>query len=166
MVGWFEKKRWLRNYVRLMRRSGSPEYVARGVAVGLFCAFVTPLFQMPLALILALWVRGSRFAALLFTWVSNPLTIPLIYPFQCVVGGWLLGKPSEFHSASSALSGLVEEHSIPAFLRLEEGMLWRFFIGGIVLGLCSALVGYPVFKGAAQRFQQRRARRIARRLKV
>jgi len=70
---------WLRafHYVkhRMRRLPGSPEQIARGVFAGAFTVF-TPFFGMHfvVAAILAKSMRGSILAALLATFIGNPLT--------------------------------------------------------------------------------------------
>jgi uncharacterized protein (DUF2062 family) len=150
------KKARLQGYIRLMNHPGTPQYVARGVAIGLFCAFVVPLFQMALAFFLALGLKGARFSALLFTWVSNPFTIPFIYPLQCFVGNYLLGNPLSYHRVNLLLADLIRDHSVEVFLNLEKELLCSFFVGGLALGLLIAPLGYFIFLGIVVRFKRDR----------
>jgi len=166
-IKFLDKKARVQGYVRLMNHPGTPQYVARGVAIGLFCAFVVPLFQMALAFLLALRLKGARFSAILFTWVSNPFTIPFIYPLQCFVGSYLLGHPLSYHRVSLLLSDLIRDHSLEVFLNLEKELLCSFFLGGFVLGLLIALVGYFIFLGIILRFKRDRLQlKIWRRKKL
>ena len=61
---------------RFTRRS-----VPRGVALGLFCAFIVPLGQVFLAAFMALPARANVPISALVTFVTNPLT----FPFWAVV---------------------------------------------------------------------------------
>lgn len=51
------------------------EAVARGVAIGLFWAFVMPLGQIPLAVAHCVWWRANIPVAVVATLVTNPLTL-------------------------------------------------------------------------------------------
>ncbi|MEJ7932127.1 DUF2062 domain-containing protein [Ramlibacter sp. AN1015] len=51
------------------------ESVARGVAIGVFWAFVMPLGQIPLAAAHCIWWRANIPVSVLATLVTNPLTL-------------------------------------------------------------------------------------------
>ncbi|MGB0798882.1 MAG: DUF2062 domain-containing protein, partial [Planktomarina sp.] len=79
----YPKGGWTRAYTyvkhRLHRLPGTPEQIARGIAVGVFTSF-TPFYGLHflVAAGLALMLRGSVLAALLGTFFGNPLTyIPI-----------------------------------------------------------------------------------------
>ena len=77
------RSRWLRPVSQrllapeLWRMRG--ETVARGVAVGVFWAFIIPFAQILFATLHCVWWRGNIPVAAAITFVTNPLT----------VGGWL-----------------------------------------------------------------------------
>lgn len=157
------KRKWFQVYLGLMNHPATPGKVARGVAIGLCCAFVVPVFQMALAFVLAVLFKGARFSALLFTWISNPFTIPLIYPLQYFVGGHLVGQPVSYEVASRSLAGMLAKPSLPAFAGLGRELLVPFFVGGLFLGLVVAVVGYFLSKAVIIRFRARKSRRIMQR---
>ena len=166
-MGWLDKKTWIQHYVELMSRSGSPQYVARGAAIGVFCAFVVPFSQMALALLLAVFLRAARFPALLFTWISNPFTIAFIYPLQCFVGSHLLGEPLSYHRAELLFSDLIRSPSLQSVLALGDDLLVPFFFGGLVLGLLFALLGYLIVIRLVKQFRARRhVRRLQRKKQI
>ena len=91
---------------RLRRLSDTPHAVALGFAIGVFTA-ATPFLgtHMVMAVLLAWVIGGSVVAALLGTFVGNPLTYPLIWYSTYEVGNLMLrGKtpkePSIFPAAS------------------------------------------------------------------
>src|SRR5690606_12186808 len=53
--------------------------VSAGVAIGVFVALQPIVGQMPLAAVLALWLRGNLPLALTLTWLTNPLTYAPVY---------------------------------------------------------------------------------------
>jgi uncharacterized protein len=66
--------------------------VARGVAVGLFVAFIPLPMQMLIAAVLAAWFKANIPIAMAMTWITNPLTfIPINYSIYRL-GKWLLGE--------------------------------------------------------------------------
>jgi hypothetical protein len=85
---------------------GSPEAIARGLAIGLFVAFTPTIgVQLILAAALATLLGASRAAALVPVWITNPVTIPPIYGFTYMVGSWFFPGPPANRMAE-VLSGL------------------------------------------------------------
>jgi hypothetical protein len=78
--------------LKFMRLRGTPEEVAKGLALGIFIG-LTPTFgfQMLLAVFLAVILNENKFAAVLGVWVTNPLTAPFIYALEYESGRVLLG---------------------------------------------------------------------------
>ncbi|WP_331274412.1 DUF2062 domain-containing protein [Pseudooceanicola algae] len=81
---------------RLRRLPDSPEKISRGIAVGIFTVF-TPLFGLhfPFAAALALLVRGNVLAALLATFISNPLTFVPISLISLQTGFYIVNTAAE-----------------------------------------------------------------------
>ena len=77
---------------RLRRLSKSPHAVALGFAVGVFSA-LTPFLgtHMVMAALIAWIVGGSIVAAILGTFLGNPLTYPLLWYSTYEVGNLMLG---------------------------------------------------------------------------
>ena len=78
---------------------GNPHYLALGIAIGVFVG-MTPTFPLHtiIAIPFAHIFRGSKRAALLGVWISNPLTLPFCYYISYKVGMLTLDKPSPFES--------------------------------------------------------------------
>ena len=55
--------------------------LAKGVAVGFFCAFIPVPFQMLLAILGALIFKTNLPLAILAVWITNPITMPAIFLF-------------------------------------------------------------------------------------
>jgi len=65
--------------------------VAKGIAIGLFCAFLPMPFEMLAAIFIAVSMGGHLPFAVVGVWVSNPLTwIPLYTPCY-LLGAWMMG---------------------------------------------------------------------------
>ncbi|WP_417664999.1 DUF2062 domain-containing protein [Pseudidiomarina sp.] len=116
------------NLWHLNRRSA-----AGGFAVGLFCAFIPVPFQMVLAAAAAIPFRVNLPLSVALVWVSNPITMPVLFYFCYLIGTWLLGQPSQ--AFAFELSWQWLGHSIttigPAFL-----------LGCLIMAIVSSLVGY------------------------
>ena len=149
----------LRLYFKLMRNPGTPESVGRGVAVGLFSAFITPLGQMPLALLLALPLRGAKGAAVLSTWVTNPLNMPVVYPVQCYLGSFIIGDPLSYELVKQLVLNALHNPSMETWWSLGGELVASFLAGGMLFGLLSAVPGYFLTIEMVRRYRARKIKR-------
>jgi hypothetical protein len=78
----------------IIHTKDSPDQIAGGVALGLFIAFaVPPGLQLATALSVSVLLRVNAMAAGAMVFVSNPLTMPIIYPFAAYLGSLITGIP-------------------------------------------------------------------------
>lgn len=139
-------------YWRLLRLSGPPEAIARGLACGVF-AGLFPLFglQTILGICLALIFRGNKIIAAAGTWVSNPLTYVPIYAFNFHLGKWLLQK----NSLTDISLGSWQEFKV-----LGSEIIWTLFVGcftvGMVGGICSYFLGLTLIRRVRASYRSRR----------
>lgn len=68
--------------------------VARAMAVGLFAAFIPIPLQMLLAAFLAISVRGNMPIAVSLVWLTNPITMPVVFFCTYMTGTWLMNIPA------------------------------------------------------------------------
>jgi uncharacterized protein (DUF2062 family) len=144
---------------RILHVDDTSRRIALGVAVGVWTAF-TPFLglHMFMALAIAALVRANKALAVLFVWVSNPFTMIPVYTASYLVGRFFVGR---FHH-SSIKPGKIGE--LLGNLFSFENMLtclyskpfWRELakvfgkiglevtVGGFILGLLAALIGYFV----------------------
>ena len=126
---------------------GNPHYLAMGMGIGVFVG-MTPTFPFHtiISIPLAHIFRGSKRAALLGVWISNPLTLPFCYYISYKVGMLTLDKPSPFKS--------LDLTSFDDFLNLglEVGgaMMMGGLILGVILGLLTYMITYHVARVTAQ----------------
>ena len=120
------RSRWLRPVSHrllapeLWRMRG--ETVARGVAVGVFWAFIIPFAQIVFATLHCVWWRANIPVAAAITFVTNPLT----------VGGWLW--------LAYRVGSLVVQAPPPLVPAADVGMMgWLHAVG------VPALVGMALF---------------------
>ena len=162
---------------RILHTDDSPERIARGIAVGLFTAWL-PFFGLHiiLALIFAAIIRANKAMALLFIWISNPLTALFIYYPAYQVGHFILGffrdtptvDPGQLENLFAEALSL--KRIVLEFFTLD---LWKqvwdvfteigleMFIGGVLLGLIVAKVSYWLSLMLITRVRSRRLRRRA-----
>ncbi|MEI8206506.1 MAG: DUF2062 domain-containing protein [Kiritimatiellales bacterium] len=143
--------------MQLMRHPGTPESVGRGVAVGLFSAFIIPAGHMLLAFPLAMLVRGARVSAVLSTWIINPLTLSVAYPVQCYLGSFVIGKPLSYALIKKLVLDAIQTPSMETAGALSRELIASFFAGGLVLGAAAAVIGYFFTTEMARRYQTRRS---------
>lgn len=136
---------------RFTRRS-----VPRGVALGLFAAFIVPIGQIFLAAFLALPARANVPLAAAVTFVTNPFTLPFWLYAANRTGAVMLNIDAAVGIGAGQLAhdrGLLAEV-------LEVGGVTAF--GFIVLSLVSAALGYLVSGFVWKRIViSRRRRRLA-----
>jgi len=147
---------WWCEFVRqLMELRGQPHEIALGMAIGVFIG-ITPTIPLHtiLAVTLALLVRGSKLAAALGVWVSNPLSIPLFYYGSYRIGQLVLGLPG---------ISLPDDRSLLAMASLGGKIVGAMLLGGVILGVVPAILAYvvtlkfassPLFQGTAAEHQK------------
>lgn len=169
----------LRLVIPLKRGQMPPEYVARGVAVGLAIAF-TPTVGVQLIAVFGLWALSRylperyRFhivPAFAWVWVTNVFTIGPIYYTFLLTGQAMLGRFEELGSIgleafSTRLTELVSAET-GFFEGLWEGTVALFdiwglplFIGSLPWAIASAWLGYVWSLRFVTRFRERRQERI------
>jgi uncharacterized protein (DUF2062 family) len=127
--------------VRMRQLEGNPHYIAMGMAVGIFIS-ITPIIplQTLVAVTLAFLVRGSKSAAALGTWLSNPLTIPLVYYADYKLGCVVLNCQSTVDT--------IAFDSFAEFMDLGLEVTSAMLVGSLVIGSVLGVVAYFVtFRG-------------------
>ncbi|MEO1005305.1 MAG: DUF2062 domain-containing protein [Cyanobacteria bacterium J06638_38] len=123
-------------YLKLLRLSGKPKFVAKGLAVGVF-AGCFPFFgiQSLVGILLATVCRGSKVAALAATWISNPLTYVPLFVFNYKIGKLLLGT-------KDATLPPLDIESFTAFKELGSTFAITLLTGSFVVGMILAVITY------------------------
>ena len=119
---------------RVKNLEGDPHFVAMGLAIGVFIS-ITPTipFHTVLAVSLAILLRGSKVAAALGVWFSNPVTAPIFYWGSYKLGMYILGNRAPFD---------VKYESILELLDLGMDVTIAMIAGGIILGILPGIASY------------------------
>lgn len=134
---------------RFTRRS-----VPRGVALGLFSAFIIPVGQIFLSAFLALPLRANVPVSALVTFITNPFT----FPFWVVVANRVGALFIEFEAVDAdELSGGAWTWLVDFF-----EMAGTTVLGFVVLAIATSALGYLI-SGAVWRVivARKRAKRLA-----
>lgn len=155
-------------YFKLMRNAGSPEYNARGIGLGLFIGLLVPMgLQLLIVVPLAFLCKASKVLAAGFTFVTNHLTIFVLYPLQCWIGSYLIFRPLTYGDVSARLKSLIDSQDWQSAWRaicelgVELGI--AFFAGGLLFASIGGGIGYFVSLFLFRQYQARKAAKRARR---
>ncbi|NHF71722.1 DUF2062 domain-containing protein [Paracoccus xiamenensis] len=175
---------WLRaaQYVlyRVRRLPDQPHKIGRGVAAGTFISF-TPLhgFHFLAAAGIAWVLGGNILAALLATFVGNPITFPFIAYASTWLGREILGTHGKlspkliFNDFADATAQIW--HNLGAAFGPEVAhwdRLGSFFhdiflpylVGGIILGTVAGIIAHYMTVPVIRAYHRRRARKLAQRI--
>lgn len=141
-------------YLKMIREPMPPHNIAIGLAVGVFAGFLPIIpFQTIVALVFAWPVRGSKIAAALGTWVSNPLNW---VPFYMML--YYVGKAVSPFSVPPFNPSLLEFK-----VMIQQGWQWLavMCVGGVVLGIPASIISYVLCLRAVKVYRARKAARRA-----
>jgi uncharacterized protein (DUF2062 family) len=123
-----------------------------GMAIGVFVS-ITPTipFHTIIAVALAFVLKGSKPAAAIGVWFSNPVTIPLFYIYSFKVGTFFLNKSIPFDT---------KFESITELMTLGLDVTIAMIAGGVILGIVPAIIAYFVtykfFKAIREKVRRRK----------
>lgn len=157
---------------RILGVKDSSHRIALGVAIAFFVAWTPTIgFQMIIAVALASLLGGNRAVTIPIVWITNPITaVPLYYTNWCV--GHMIHRGSlEFDpSVRAALTKFVGTKGGPlGYLQnFLDASFWRelgvlladcgidLWIGSVLLGLCIALISYPICRRGVKTYRHMR----------
>ncbi len=161
-------KKKLKFIDRVKQLQGDPHYLAMGMATGVFTA-MTPLipFHTVMAIAIAYILKGSRPAAILGVWASNPFTVILIYIGCYKIAILFLG-----HSHGDATTVKILVHTMEQDIDLYDKFIVfvHFFntklklfaamvAGGVIMGLPAGVVSYFLTKTFVRKIDLQRDKR-------
>jgi len=122
---------------RFTRRS-----VPRGIALGLIVGIIVPFAQILFAALLAAPVRANVPLAALMTFVTNPVTTPLIWVAAYWVGGMLLRIDAA--TVVAPVNRAIEETDLQRALEWLTGATMVTAFGLVVIAVVSAALSYLI----------------------
>lgn len=144
---------------RFTRRS-----VPRGVALGLFAAFIIPIGQIFLSAFLALPARANVPLAALVTFVTNPFTLPFWMVVANRIGEFFL----RFEAAQASVAAAAAEGGAWDYLTMAYEIGAATLLGCLILAVVSPVVGYVVsgwvWRAVVSRKRARRLKAMEARL--
>ena len=157
---------------RILRADDSPSRIGRGVAIGVFMAWL-PLIGLQMLLVLAFSfiLRANKLVGLPVVWISNIFTLGPIYYPSYIVGTMILKleavsiKAFEHRFGEIFSSGLPWTGQIREFASVLFGeIIYPTFIGSLITGAIMALLSYFLTVWAIDRHRRHRISRRAKRL--
>jgi len=143
-------------YLRMLRQTDSPEKIALGAAIGVAAGILpTFFFGAVLAIGVAYIVKANKIAAVLGTFIMNPVTTPLFWTLSSMVGGVVFWQ--EWGTVASSFSDKD----------LMGGVRWAviiFMTGNIIVAATGAFITYFVVKALVVRHRERKLARRKMRL--
>jgi len=146
---------------RFLKIRGNPREVALGMSLGLFVG-MTPFMGLHtvIAIFLAALLKWNKISAALGVWVTNPFTAPFIYGITYFTGKLCMGIEKipelQTHLSYSIIITMLEK---------TPEILLVLTVGGIVVGLPLAFLGYYFSYSAISRYQEEIREKLARRSK-
>lgn len=159
-MSWISRQ-WQRLREKILREQATPEFIAKGWAIGMFYGCAIPFgFQLILSIPTAIILKGSKIGATVGTFVTNHFSIFVIYPIQCWTGNRLLGGELSYGAISHALRDVVQEQSWDSLVRIGEELVAAFFVGGIFFAAIFTPLTYFGVRALVRRHRARRAARL------
>lgn len=135
-------------YLKFKRLQGSPQFLAKGTAIGTFLG-ITPIIPLHtlLVILVTLLTRTSTVAAFLATLiVCNPFTYVAQYYFSIVIGNAVTPYDFNWERMKTVLDILIAKpgftESLQAFVSLGLEAAIVLVVGGSILALPFSIASY------------------------
>jgi hypothetical protein len=145
-------------YERFVKIRGNPREIALGFALGLFIG-MTPYMglHMAISVFLAALFKWNKIAAGMGAWISNPVTAPVIYSATFYAGEKILNTEN-----ACCLPTALNLDVILQLVKSAPEIFWILTVGGIVLGIPVAVLGYCLALATLLRYRERIREKIVR----
>lgn len=159
-------------YTKIVRGSGSPDYIARGWALGMFVGCVIPVFcQLIIAVPLSFVFRGSKVGAALGTFITTPPTAIFIYPVQIWLGNKIINGDLSPDAAKNLLAVFNSEtlsfaEKWSAFADMGGALVGAFFAGGLLWAAVMTPLTYFGVRYLVVRYRKMREKLFAAKKRV
>ena len=115
--------------------------------------------QIIVVLPLAVWFKAAKIPSIAFTFLTNHITIWILYPLQCYVGSWIIARPFEYSQIKDTLKSALTNQSLSELFSLGWSVVTSFFAGGLVFGLGLAIPGYFIAMKMIIMYRARKAKK-------
>ncbi|MBI2413421.1 MAG: DUF2062 domain-containing protein [Deltaproteobacteria bacterium] len=149
-------RRWLKLwYYRILRIDDPPERIARGAAIGVLMG-VLPTFGVGgfLAVGLAFLLKANKAAAVLGSFIVNPLTSPFFWTLSAVVGSFIMGEDSSTVMARIKHEGVLASTGWVGLV---------YMTGNVILSAVFTALSYYIVKAAVIRHRRKKEEKRLRR---
>ncbi len=147
-------------YMKAVTDKGTPEYIARGWALGVFIGFLIPFgLQLICSIPLSFLLKGSKLGAMVGTLVTNHVSIIVIYPVQCYIGNKLIGGSLTFAHMEEQMKDVIIHQEYKVLLSLGWEIVISFFAGGLLFAVIAAPIAYYGVKALVNRYRAMREKR-------
>ena len=151
-------KRWVRfHYLKILRMDDPPEKIARGAAIGV-CMGILPTFGIGgfIAFGVAFLLRANKAAAVIGSFIMNPVTSAFFWSMSVIIGSLVLGE--NYNHMLSKFKG-------ESFLSGAGWVYIVFLTGNIMISALFTVSSYFIVKRAVLRHRKIKAERRLRRFK-
>ncbi len=150
------KNATIRVYNRFIRLKGSPRQIALGFALGLFVG-MSPFFGMHIAIgvVLASLFGWSKIGAAIGVNITNVFTAPFIYPVTYWVGAKFIGFARHVKWPTELTFGEFVQ-----LVKQSPVIIMDLCVGGTILGLPLAIIGYYLALNAITLYRERIRKRV------
>jgi uncharacterized protein (DUF2062 family) len=107
--------------------------VSKAFLVGIFICLIPIPFQMAVAAVAAVWINCNLPISVALCWITNPVTMPIIFYFNYWVGALLLRRPPMEFEMQLSFSWLAEK-------LYEVGL--PLYVGSLVVAALFSLGSY------------------------
>jgi len=146
-------------YSKIVREKATPEYIAKGWAIGMFYGCLIPFgLQLALSIPTAFIMKGSKIGAVLGTFLTNQITVFFIYPAQCFVGNKIIGGDLSYHAVEDALKDVLKNQDFSTLWNLGSELVAAFFIGGAILTAVMTPITYVFVKKLVIKYREQKAK--------
>ena len=151
------KRKMLQLYAKIVREKATPEYIARGWAIGMFYGCLIPFgFQLLCSIPTAFVLKGSKIGATVGTLITNHFSVFIIYPVQCYVGLLLMGKTRSMAELKEIMTEVIHASSYEALLGIGTELVAAFFIVGAILTAVMTPVTYFFVRSLVVKYRTKR----------
>jgi uncharacterized protein (DUF2062 family) len=155
---------------QLVGLRASPHEIALGCALGAFVS-ITPLLgvQTLLAIVFAFMLRASVPAAIIGTFLGNPLSWPFIWISTYVMGLQIVGLEGSFDPAAVERNVMLLWRALlepsPQLLDATAALLWPLLVpmlaGSVPIGLLTAAIVYYISRNMVRGWRLRTMNRAS-----